>query len=402
MKRLFIILIFTFISSQMHAQFVIYEILKDGYNKTIATDSLATISSNSMELIIVSNLSITKHLSDIVNKHNYSGTICYGFTIKNNKHIETKLLKGIDSIIDPVVKPQIEHIFHSIQDYFNFDSSKNYFVKIPILLDGFGTCDSIYYTKDEKKKIVFQIKKEQIIFHPENLSQISPPKDLAESMVQLDLLFDSITKEQILNWEEYEFYNESHYGLNMWILKNWNLWEESNLTMYFNTLGIFKPNNMVRIILHSYYRQLKGQKIMLKEQVENYSSEINDYSLNNKTQVFNQFYYEVGDTVTYNYYLGFLSKEQLENYDSKKCYAKGKILSINMKKRILKIKLLDDCCGQGILYIDIREYRKLKDNDIDRNVLYQKVVKRMRPGEKKWNFIPFWKSKSQFSYQLSI
>ena len=59
-------------------------------------------------------------------------------------------------------------------------------------------------------------------------------------------------------------------GLGMWIRNNWGLWKRKKLADYFNTIGVYHPDDMSGIILTSYYRELNGENWKVDNQVENY------------------------------------------------------------------------------------------------------------------------------------
>lgn len=61
-----------------------------------------------------------------------------------------------------------------------------------------------------------------------------------------------------------------HMGLGLWMRNNWGLWGGSRLAKYFNGIGIFHPDDMSGIILHSFWRHLNAQPIKLDEQVAYY------------------------------------------------------------------------------------------------------------------------------------
>lgn len=96
------------------------------------------------------------------------------------------------------------------------------------------------------------------------------PKNLTEAIQQLHILHHDTTKQKILVMTEEEFVAESHFGLGMWIRNNWGLWKGKELAKYFNSIGIFHPDDMSGIILTSYYRDLHGQEWRVEEQVSYY------------------------------------------------------------------------------------------------------------------------------------
>ena len=96
------------------------------------------------------------------------------------------------------------------------------------------------------------------------------PKNLNEAIEQLQVVLHDSTKENILIMTEEDFVARSHFGLGMWIRNNWGLWKNNELANYFNSLGIYHPDDMSGIILTSYYRELQGQDWRVEEQVKYY------------------------------------------------------------------------------------------------------------------------------------
>ena len=96
------------------------------------------------------------------------------------------------------------------------------------------------------------------------------PKNLDEAIIQLDKLFSDSLKQEITLMDENEFRGRSHMSMGLWVRNNWGLWTEGELSQYFNTLGIFHPDDMSGIILTSYYRHLKNYDYELDKQIKNY------------------------------------------------------------------------------------------------------------------------------------
>jgi hypothetical protein len=94
------------------------------------------------------------------------------------------------------------------------------------------------------------------------------PKNLDEAILQLDKLFPDSTKQKIAHMEENDFLGNSHLTTGMWIRNNWGLWKGSELSKYFNELGIYHPDDMSGIILRSFYRHIKSQDYDLDNQIK--------------------------------------------------------------------------------------------------------------------------------------
>tara|TARA_R110000868_G_scaffold89829_3_gene249810 strand:- start:710 stop:1093 length:384 start_codon:yes stop_codon:yes gene_type:complete len=96
------------------------------------------------------------------------------------------------------------------------------------------------------------------------------PVNLNEAVIQLKKIHNDSIKQKILTMSEEEFVLNSHMGLGMWIRNNWGLWKRKKLADYFNTIGVYHPDDMSGIILTSYYRELNGENWKVDNQVENY------------------------------------------------------------------------------------------------------------------------------------
>lgn len=96
------------------------------------------------------------------------------------------------------------------------------------------------------------------------------PQNLEEAVEQLKKIHPDTTKQKIRSMTEDEFLAGSHFGLGMWIRNNWQLWKGKGLADYFNSIGIFHPDDMSGIILRSYYRELTGKEWDVDNQVKYY------------------------------------------------------------------------------------------------------------------------------------
>jgi len=96
------------------------------------------------------------------------------------------------------------------------------------------------------------------------------PVNLKEAVEQLKIIHHDSTKQKILAMTENEFMAGAHMGLGMWMRNNWGLWKGKELADYFNSIGIYHPDDMSGIILTSYYRELQGQEWKVEEQVKYY------------------------------------------------------------------------------------------------------------------------------------
>lgn len=96
------------------------------------------------------------------------------------------------------------------------------------------------------------------------------PVNLEEAVEQLRIIHHDSTKQKILEMTEDEFLGGAHMGLGMWMRNNWGLWKGKELAKYFNSIGIYHPDDMSGIILTTYYRKLHDQELKVDEQVKYY------------------------------------------------------------------------------------------------------------------------------------
>lgn len=108
------------------------------------------------------------------------------------------------------------------------------------------------------------------------------PVNLEEAVNQLKKNHHDTTKQQIFLMTENEFLSNTHFGLGMWIRNNWGLWKGWELAKYFNSIGIYHPDDMSGIILISYYRDIHGKDWKLEEQVKYYQDYWKELKENNK------------------------------------------------------------------------------------------------------------------------
>ena len=96
------------------------------------------------------------------------------------------------------------------------------------------------------------------------------PKNLNEAIILLDKAYTIKEKKEIFDMTESEYITKSQFSTGLWIRYNWGLSQGSKLSLYFNDLGIYHPNDMTSIIVHSYYRHLHNQDFELDKQIKYY------------------------------------------------------------------------------------------------------------------------------------
>lgn len=159
----------------------------------------------------------------------------------------------------------------------------------------------------------------------------------------------------------------SKYGMN--IRNNWGLWKrEGKLVGFFNKNGIYHPEDMSSVIFTSFHRKLNNMPIELKEQAKFYKSywEEADKRLRSEYQLkFNRF--QVRDTIGFRFFRGYVSLEQKEMIENKKCSAKAIVLRKRESGFFLKIKIIETCDDKGMYIIKTegRGKKIVKKNDVE-------------------------------------
>jgi len=92
------------------------------------------------------------------------------------------------------------------------------------------------------------------------------PKDLEDSLAELDKLLSPKDREELRNKTEDDMILY-HHELGRWMRNNWRLWGDSRLRQYFAALGVPHPESISMIILTSYWRKENHREIKLEEQI---------------------------------------------------------------------------------------------------------------------------------------
>ena len=96
------------------------------------------------------------------------------------------------------------------------------------------------------------------------------PEDLEDTFNQLDQLLSTEDIDTLKSKQSENDLVDYHFGLGLWMRNKWGLWQGSRLSKYFNDVGVFHPDDISGIILHSYWRRLNELPINLEEQIKYY------------------------------------------------------------------------------------------------------------------------------------
>ncbi len=197
------------------------------------------------------------------------------------------------------------------------------------------------------------------------------PKDLNDGLEYLSCMWSNEDKAGFKSKDEGIAVSELHMGTGRGIRNGWELWKGKNsLVRYFNSKGIFHPDDMSSIILTSFHRQLNGKDIDLQGQIQYYQDYWKKADAANKIEakkkkeedrlLFESF--SIGDSVSMKFAKGNLpkglllykiEKEPLPWDETEKtCVVKGVI----KRKKIIKnrdyvfVIEATDICGSKMAY----------------------------------------------------
>lgn len=248
----------------------------------------------------------------------------------------------------------------------------------------------------------------------EKIDGVYIPKDLDDAIRTLDTSFTEEMKAFITDsLSENDYAGRFHFTDGLWLRNNWGFWRGSRLSEYFDSIGIWHPDDMSSIIMRSYYRHLKGEDIRLDEQIKYY----NDFWKKHRSGFFKRMgekikylwenpkvrkefreEYNVGDTLAFFYPYGFSSKEEAELLDKEDKDAKGVLEKIKVRKgRVyVKVRLVEAWYPYGVIIFDGNieaddEYVRGSDFDPeDKNVFYMNVGDSYWFMTKEWGDMEHW------------
>lgn len=98
----------------------------------------------------------------------------------------------------------------------------------------------------------------------------SLPKNINDCITQLDTCTNDTIKEWIKCVTEREYVSTLHHGFGMYLRNNWGLWAESDLAKYFNSIGIYHPDDMSSIILQCFHQFVNTKNYSVNEKIDYY------------------------------------------------------------------------------------------------------------------------------------
>lgn len=185
------------------------------------------------------------------------------------------------------------------------------------------------------------------------------PKNLLDCFTTLDSRLTDNKKDQIrrISEEEYLIDPTVTAYLNFYSAQ-WQLWDRSRLSIYFNALGIHYAEDMGRIIFDSYHRYLNGIDPHFAYQITYYKEwhgKPNSQELRRKKQTIAKI--KTGSTVFYNFPQGFISQEEANNTLSANCQAKGIVREISELGGAVRVEISQSCDPAGLVFFRSRGYQ---------------------------------------------
>lgn len=95
------------------------------------------------------------------------------------------------------------------------------------------------------------------------------PKNLEEAFIILKNDLTVPDQVDIINMTKDELCC-LHHTFGRFIRNNWNLWYKTDLTEYFNKLGIWHADDISSIIIESFWHHLRSEPLDLDNQIKSY------------------------------------------------------------------------------------------------------------------------------------
>jgi hypothetical protein len=209
------------------------------------------------------------------------------------------------------------------------------------------------------------------------------PENLEDCFAQIDATCPREVRADIATWNEEDFVERAHWGLGLWMMNSWRLWEGSRLSDFFNNEGIYQPEFMTDIILKEYHRYLNHEALQTKELIKFYNT-IGAMKAKKAIEEKERDYqrYKTNDTVYFRYHLSEPSLQNEKHIVS--CFAMGKITDTDPLTYSIKVKVFDICNDPAILFFDndLKDTKEQMDNVPN--------LKHLETGREYWFYYEDW------------
>ncbi|MBK8500760.1 MAG: hypothetical protein IPL46_00370 [Saprospiraceae bacterium] len=97
------------------------------------------------------------------------------------------------------------------------------------------------------------------------------PKDVDDSMAELDKIVDMVGKAKFKAQPEEVAVRQIHFSFGRWMIVNWGFYEGSRLSHYLKELGVTYPDDMASVLMACYHRHLNSKPLGLEDLAKSYA-----------------------------------------------------------------------------------------------------------------------------------
>lgn len=119
----------------------------------------------------------------------------------------------------------------------------------------------------------------------ERINDVYIPKDLDDAMKELDRLTDDRTANNLLTSPEDTIASKLHFSLGRWMSIHWGFEEGSRLSHYLKGKGVTHPDDMMDLLIRSWYRHLSKQNRNEEQLIKRYRDHRKQEYLKNFKQI---------------------------------------------------------------------------------------------------------------------
>ncbi|MBK6698868.1 MAG: hypothetical protein IPG55_03005 [Saprospiraceae bacterium] len=102
------------------------------------------------------------------------------------------------------------------------------------------------------------------------IADVYIPMNTNDAMNELLRLSDSVAREKIKTTKEDTIASKLHFSLGRWMQINWGFDEGSRLSHYYRTKGVTYTDDMIDLLIRSFYRTIVKQPIEEEKLIQKY------------------------------------------------------------------------------------------------------------------------------------